>query len=314
MVDERAEGILILEEIWEVDLLASKIGTSFFDLELPFPGIGGATWKFPLRDTTFEIDNKFITNRPDLFSIIGNAREWHTVFDIAMQSVLPREDTPITVTPHSIHAHIETPRCLAYSLLEMRDISVAPSPLGMRVMMHRAGLGPKYDLVDITNLMMAEYGQPMHVFDADKVTGDIRVRLAREGETILALNGIEYTLTAEDMVIADDNGPIAIAGVMGGMESAISETSTHIIWESATFDATSVRLTAQRLALRTDASTRYEKSLDPTLAGKTFPRVLEYLDFCQKSYMIVGQFHHLDTIAIKKTTITVPVSLISQKA
>jgi len=136
----RAEGIMVLEEIWDVAYLESRVGKPFFDLMLDFPGIGGEVWNFPLRDTTFEIDNKFITNRPDLFSIIGNAREWHTVFDLPTREVLTRTEDPTRVTDHELAASIETPRCLAYSLLEMRNVSVADSPFALQVMMHRAGL------------------------------------------------------------------------------------------------------------------------------------------------------------------------------
>ncbi len=104
----------------------------------------------------------------------------------------------------TIPLKIETDRCLAYHAIEMRDISVVVSPFGIRLMMERAGLAPKMDLVDITNLILTEFGQPMHVFDADKVVGGITVRLAKPHEKLLALNGIEYELTTEDMVIADE--------------------------------------------------------------------------------------------------------------
>jgi phenylalanyl-tRNA synthetase beta chain len=100
---------------------------------------------------------------------------------------------------------IETPRCLAYNAIKMEDISVGKSPFGMSLMMSRAGLTPKMDLVDITNCLLTEFGQPMHVFDADKISGSITVRLAKIGEKLPALNGETYELTTEDMIIADDN-------------------------------------------------------------------------------------------------------------
>ncbi len=104
----------------------------------------------------------------------------------------------------------------------------------------------------------------------------------------MALNGIEYTLTTEDMVIADDNGPIALAGVIGGMDSAVSLETRNIIWESATFDAVSVRLSAQRHGIRTDASTRYEKSLDPLLASSATSRIWDYLEFLKKNIEVTA--------------------------
>ena len=270
---------MILEEIWDEKFLETMVGKSVFDLEIDFPGIDGEIVKIPLRDTTFEIDNKFITNRPDLFSIIGNAREWATIFGENFHNPLSDEIEPKKFSEKLLEVSIESDACLAYALLETKNISIAKSPLAIRMMLERVGISPKLDAVDITNLILTEYGQPMHAFDADKISGKISVRMAKNGEKLLALNGETYELTDKDLVIADENGPIALAGVIGGAETAISETTTRIFWESATFDATTIRLTAQRHGIRTDASTRYEKSLDPLLVLKTFPRVLEYLSF-----------------------------------
>ena len=196
----------------------------------------------------------------------------------------------------------------------MDGITVGKSPFGMSLMMERAGLAPKMDIVDITNCIMTELGQPMHAFDATKIVGDIHVRQAKNWEKILALNGSEYTLTTDDMVIADDSGPVALAGVIGGMGSAVSESTTSIIWESACFDATSVRLTSQRHGIRTDASTRYEKSLDPILAGTTFSRVREYLEFLGKTYTITAISNFLDTSRVNHIELDVTYEFINMKA
>jgi phenylalanyl-tRNA synthetase beta chain len=133
--------------------------------------------------------------------VYGNAREWGAVFDLNFTqyaTVAKKEAKPLKL-------NIETDRCLVYNAIKMENIVVAQSPFGISLMMQRAGLAPKMDLVDITNLILTEFGQPMHVFDADKVVGTITIRLAKVGEKLLALNGIEYELTTEDMVIADDN-------------------------------------------------------------------------------------------------------------
>ena len=122
----------------------------------------------------------------------------------------------------------------------------------------------------------------MHAFDAEKIVGHITVRQAREGETLLALDSKEYALTPHDIVIADSEKVLAVAGVIGGMGSAISETTKHAYFESACFDPVSIRLTSQRLGLRTDASMRFEKSLDPTLASRALPRVFDLLKFLGK--------------------------------
>lgn len=201
LATERAEGIMILEEHWNPEILEAMLGKSFFDLTLPFVGKNGETYQFPLRDTTFEIDNKFITNRPDLFSVVGNAREFHAVFDIPFS---PYQPSSSHQNQNNLKTSIETDRVLSYHLLKMEGINVGKSPFGMSVIMERAGLAPKMDIVDITNCIMTELGQPMHAFDAEKVTGNITVRLAKSGEKFLALNGVEYTLTPEDIVIADE--------------------------------------------------------------------------------------------------------------
>ena len=129
-----------------------------------------------------------------------------------------------------------------------------------------------------------------------------------------ALNGIEYTLTEEDMVIADDNGPIALAGVIGGMDSAVSETTTNVIWESATFDAVSVRLSAQRHGDRTVASTRYEKSLDPLLASFAVGRIYDYLEFLGKNIETTAIGSYLDAKQVNKPIINVTYDFINTKA
>ncbi len=131
----------------------------------------------------------------------GNAREWGAVFDLDFTeyvTVAKKEAKPLKLS-------IETDRCLAYNAIQMENIEVGKSPFGISLMMLRAGLAPKMDLVDITNLILTELGQPMHVFDADKISGTITVRLAKTGEKLLALNGSEYELSTEDMIIADDN-------------------------------------------------------------------------------------------------------------
>lgn len=314
LTTEFTGGIMILEDFFDKNFLESKIGSDFFDLSLDFPGIDGQIVQIPFRDTTFEIDNKFITNRPDLFSVVGNAREWATVFD--KNFISPYSETPIDLdfSDKNIIVNIESDKCLAYSLVATGALEVNKSPLAIQIMMNRAGLTPKLDLVDITNLILTEYGQPMHCFDADKINGEITVRMAKNGEKFLALNDVEYTLTDKDLIIADEVGPLALAGVIGGKNSAVSENTKVVVWESATFDATSVRLSAQRHGIRTDASTRYEKSLDPTLANKTFSRVFEYLDFMGKNPEILGQFSYIDARFLDEKIIELPLSLVNSKA
>ncbi len=308
----RSEGIMILEEYWDRDFLETKIGSNFFDLKLPFATTNNKKTELSLGDTTFEIDNKFITNRPDLFSVVGNAREWKTIFGIDMLADIP-EYAPLVKNEPAKAVHIESELCSAYCLLETRQDTPKASPLAIKMLMHRSGLVPKNTIVDITNMILTEYGQPMHAFDADTIKGDIVVRMAKQWEEIEALNDETYTLTEQDLVIADEDWPIALAGIIGGKRTAVSDSTTHTLWESATFDPTAVRLTAQRIALRTDASTRYEKSLDPLLATKTFTRVKEYLDFCQMNAEILGQSKYIDTKQVHNITIKLQWDFVQQK-
>lgn len=167
LATESDGGIMVLENMWNADLLESQIGESLFDLTVSFPGMNGTKYEYTLRDTTFEIDNKFITNRPDLFGVYGNAREWGAVFGLPFSPYVPKNRTE---NIRELPLKIETTRCLAYNAIRMNHITVDKSPMGISLMMERAGLTPKMDLVDITNLILTEFGQPMHVFDADKVS------------------------------------------------------------------------------------------------------------------------------------------------
>lgn len=229
-------------------------------------------------DAIIEIDNKSLTHRPDLWGHYGMAREVaaitsHQLLDPVSFTALPAS------APPAIKISISDPRlCPRYSLLVMQNARVEPSPLWLQSRLESVGLNAISNLVDVTNYVLAELPQPMHAFDADKIAGDtIYVRLAKAGEQLAALNGETYELATSDLVIADASGPIAMAGVIGGAQSAISETTTRIILESANFNASSVRLTSVRHKLRTDASMRFEKSLDPENTLRGIARAVQLL-------------------------------------
>ncbi|HEY7210792.1 MAG TPA: phenylalanine--tRNA ligase subunit beta, partial [Bryobacteraceae bacterium] len=213
-------------------------------------------------DWIIEIDNKSLTHRPDLWGHYGMAREVAAITKNGLRdpvdpTVLPEGMGPIRVEIEDYEL------CPRYSALAFENIRVAPSPPGLQARLERIDLNAINNIVDITNYVLAELPQPMHAFDRDKLAGDtIYVRRARMGEWLHALNGETYDLTEADLVIADASGPIALAGVIGGADSAISETTTRIVLESANFHPASVRLTSARHKLRTDASIRFEKALD----------------------------------------------------
>ncbi|MDD2891645.1 MAG: phenylalanine--tRNA ligase subunit beta [Candidatus Gracilibacteria bacterium] len=307
--EERAPGIMQLERYFPEELLQSKLGTPFYTLEVTVPGNGTANYSFSLKDTVFEIDNKFITNRPDLFSVEGNAREFGAIFSLPFVPYTGK----LPAISGKLSVQIESPNVLSYELISIKDIGSGISPLGIEQMLRKAGIAPKYDLVDITNFIMTELGQPMHAFDADKVIGDVTVRQAYDDETVIALDSKEYTLSSKDIVIVDSEKVLAIAGVIGGMSSAVSETTKNVYFESACFDPVSIRLTSQRLAIRTDASMRYEKSLDPTLASRALPRIFDVLTFLGKNGTCTGAFSYLNTAKVRDIAIHTDLAFVEKK-
>jgi len=221
-----------------------------------------------LRDTIYEIANVCITHRPDLWGHVGFARELgallHSKPDFpqgADPDALPTEGTPFPITIE------DEPGCRRYVGIVLEDLTNGPSPLALRRRLELLGMRSVDLLVDLTNLVLLEQGQPMHAFDLrDLRGGEIHVRAAGEGEIMRTLDGQDRVLNPQDLVIADGEGPVALAGVMGAENSEVRADTKAILLESATFDPVRVRRTAARLGLRTEASSRFEKTLDPELA------------------------------------------------
>jgi phenylalanyl-tRNA synthetase beta chain len=199
-------------------------------------------------------------------------------------ALLPRGDAPLKIR---IADHVLCPR---YSALMYQNVRIASSPLWLQARLESIGLNSINNLVDVTNYVLAELPQPMHAFDADKLHGDtILVRPAQAAERLDALNGETYELTEADLVIADAKGAIALAGVIGGAQSAVSESTTRVVFESANFDPTSVRLSSSRHRIRTDASMRFEKSLDPENTLRGLARAVALLrDFAPDAHPVGG--------------------------
>jgi phenylalanyl-tRNA synthetase beta chain len=165
--------------------------------------------------------------------------------------------------------------CPRFSAVVFENVHIALSPYWLQYRLMSVGLNPINNIVDITNFVMAELAQPMHAFDRDKLRGDrLVVRPAHEGETLLALDDTEYTLTPADGVVADQEGAVSIAGIIGGRASAISDDTTNIVFESANWKATQIRKTSARLKLRTDASMRFEKAQDPVNTVRAIARAI----------------------------------------
>lgn len=223
-------------------------------------------------DLLIEIDNKSITHRPDLWGHLGFAREISALLKGTLKPLYFKDSLNEEIKKeHNLSVTIENAdACRRYNGLVVSNVKVEQSPEWMQQYLMSVGLNPINNIVDITNFVMTEIGQPMHAFDLTKLnSADIFVRFAKEGEKITALNGEEYNLLDSHLVIADKLKPIAIAGVIGGDETKIDENTTTIVLESANFHAATVRRCANKLAVRTDSSNRFEKSQDPenTLNG-----------------------------------------------
>src|SRR5579863_9075700 len=239
-------------------------------------------------DTIIEVDNKSLTHRPDLWGHHGMAREVAAITNRMLRDpvkldLLPRGKAPVEIAIEDFAI------CPRYSALVFENVTVQPSPLWLQYRLEAIGLNAINNIVDVTNYVMAELAQPMHAFDADKLRGDtIFVRGARRGERITALNDEEYELAPSNLVIADREGPIAIAGVIGGLDSAIGPNTKRLVLESANFQAASVRKTSVALKLRTDASMRFEKSQDPLNTVRGLARAIELLEEVSPGIRLVG--------------------------
>lgn len=240
-----------------------------------------------LHDIIFEIDNKSLSNRPDLWGHYGMAREVAALFG---KTVKEYESKKIDSKKPSINLQVEVgdkKLCPRYMAVAIGGIKIAESPDWMRKELTAAGLRPINNIVDITNYILLDLGQPMHAFDAAQLAGNkeqgtkIVVRRAEKDEVLTLLDDSQIELSSDDLVIADSEKPLALAGVMGGKYSGISDKTETIIFESANFSPSAIRKTSTRLGIRTDSSARFEKSLDPNWCEMALRRAVELtLKFC----------------------------------
>jgi phenylalanyl-tRNA synthetase beta chain len=220
-------------------------------------------------------DIEVTTNRPDALGVVGLAREAAAATGgkfLWKDPVLPK---PKAKSPKLRVTIAAKKLCSRYEAALIEGVTVKESPEWMKERLVSAGLRPISAIVDITNYVMLELGEPMHAFDADKVEGAIKVRTAKEGESIAALDGKSHELSPSMLVIADAHKPIAIAGVIGGEDTKVTESTSRIILEAASFDATSVRQTGRALNLRTDAVMRFEKNVPQGLTSPAIARAAE---------------------------------------
>lgn len=251
--------------------------------------------------TEFEITS----NRPDCMSVIGLAREAAATYQVPLNLHTPEVKAGEGDVNELLKVDIEaSDKCYRYSGAVVKNVRVAPSPRWMRERLRACGVRPINNIVDITNYVMLEYGQPMHAFDLRFLEGNhVVVRTARAGETITTLDGIERELDDTMLVIADEKKPVAVAGVMGGEYSGIMDDTNTIVFESACFNGPSVRRTAKKLGMRTESSARFEKELNPDDCDLCLKRALELVQMFDAGDVVNGI---VDVYSTPKQKVTLP--------
>ncbi len=250
------------------------------------------------------VEFEITPNRPDCLSVIGLAREASATFQQPLQLHTPVVKGCGGSIMEDLDVEIENPElCPRYTARMVKNVKIAPSPKWMRERLRASGVRPINNIVDITNYVMLEYGQPMHAFDFKCVEGGkLVIRTAREGETIQTLDGNERKLTDSMLCICDVNKPVGVAGVMGGANSEIVGDTAAVVFESANFNGVSIRRTATALGMRTEASGRYEKGLDPMNTYLGVQRACELVELLGAGEVVDGI---IDVIAADQNPTTV---------
>ncbi|MDG1950702.1 MAG: phenylalanine--tRNA ligase subunit beta, partial [bacterium] len=230
-------------------------------------------------DVLFDIEHKSLTNRPDLMGHYGMAREIAALKRVTLKPYAPVDVEAVSGMKVEVKV-MDYKMCPRYMAVAVDGVTVGPSPEWLKNRLTACGVRSINNVVDVTNYVMLELGQPMHAFDAQLLGGDaaeIIVRPAKKGESITCLDEVEYKLDDEMLVIANKKEALAIAGVMGGLHSGITDSTTRIVFESANFMPTSVRKTSTKLGLRSESSARFEKALDPLMCEAGLRRAVELL-------------------------------------
>ncbi|NBD26598.1 phenylalanine--tRNA ligase subunit beta [Paenibacillus glycinis] len=288
---ELQEGILVLPE-------GTQIGASILDV-------------LGIDDEVLELD--LTPNRSDCLSMLGVAYEVGAL--TGREVKLP--DTRVSDSAEQASAHISVrieakEQCAHYAARYIKGVNIGPSPLWMQNRLMAAGIRPISNVVDITNFVMLEYGQPLHAFDADKIPdGRILVRLANEGETMTTLDGQERRLEPHMLVITDGEKPLALAGVMGGAHSEVTSSTVNILLESARFEGGTIRKTSRQVGLRSESSVRFEKGVDPARVIPALDRAASLMAQYAGGHVLDGVVEEIAAPA-EKTVVTVSIAKINR--
>ena len=265
---EARNGIFIFPEGTEIG--KSAIETLFMDSDI--------------------LELEITPNRPDCLSIMGMAVETAASFDLKTKhNEIKIENEVDDFSDHFDDIVIETENCKRYYSKILKNIKIGPSPLWLQAYLMQAGVRPISNIVDLTNFVMLEYGQPLHAFDLDSLTNKkIVVRMAKEGEETVTLDGETRKLTSDDILITDGSDIIGLAGIMGGLDSEITEKTVNVLLEGANFNKENIRKTSRRLNLRSEASSRFEKGIDPNLAKTSVDRVCQLAEMLGIAEVVGG--------------------------
>ena len=299
-------------EIGLADLFPTKEEAHILDLsDFDAPAGTPLADALDLNDIILEIDNKSMTNRPDLWGHYGIAREIAALYDLPMKE-FPHFDRNVENTS-GFHVTVEdAERCPRMTGTQIENVCVKPAPYWMQVRIWKTGMRPINALVDITNYVMLATGQPSHAYDSDHIAGHIIVRRAKAGETLTLLNGRELPLSTDDLTIADDAGIVGLAGVMGGAKDSILPTTSKVILEIANFQAAGIRRTALRYDNRTEASARYEKAIDPERCDQALDLSMQLFSDLYPEMKVTGLVDEYPR-HLKQAEIDVPLSWLERR-
>ena len=285
------------------------------DLELDSATVGqDISTALNLDDVIFEIDNKSLTNRPDLWGHYGIARELSALLNVRFKSLVFSSKLKIK-KKYRLHIDIEDREaCRRYLGVIMDNIKVGPSPDWLAKRLESVGVKSISNIVDITNFVMLEMGQPLHAFDLRDIKDNrIIVQKVKAGEKFITLDEEERNLTDEDLLICDGERGIALAGVMGGLNSEIKDDTTTILIESANFEPSGIRKTSVRTGLRTESSARFEKNLDVNLTAEAIQRAIELIQQLDVDSIIASKLIDRDYSQQEKIKITLNLEFINKK-
>lgn len=299
-------------EIGLADLFPTKEEAHILDLsDFDAPAGTPLADALDLNDIILEIDNKSMTNRPDLWGHYGIAREIAALYDLPMTQ-FPHFDRNVENTS-GFHVTVEdAERCPRMIGTQIENVCVKPAPYWMQVRIWKTGMRPINALVDITNYVMLATGQPSHAYDSDHIAGHIIVRRAKAGETLTLLNGKELPLSTDDLTIADDADIVGLAGVMGGAKDSILPTTSKVILEIANFQAAGIRRTALRYDNRTEASARYEKAIDPERCDQALDLSMQLFSDLYPEMKVTGLVDEYPR-HLKQAEIDVPLSWLERR-